>query len=260
MLRKALQQLPIFLFGILMLGGVIATSYQNSLRSLSLSTEDEITAIDNVSHTLRASEREAVIKSRRSAVQVMSMDINDGGISVSSGTYIQYDGKYFILTTSHGVGEGCSFTQIVVGDELYDCVQYVLRDAQTDYILIQIAAIEERNPVQLPQDAPRNNQWDDQLAAQTIIFYTGFPNEGGPYTFNGAIVGYAADEAIFIDSYGWSGSSGSGVFSGDGKLIGYIMALEVGDTHFGRQVLENFIWVIPLFNINWSAVGAFASD
>ena len=47
-------------------------------------------------------------------------------------------------------------------------------------------------------------------------------------------------------------------FSADGHLIGYIMALEVGETYFGRQVLENFVWVIPLFKVNWIAVGAFA--
>jgi len=113
-------------------------------------------------------------------------------------------------------------------------------------------------PIQVPSQIPQRSQWQGALATQTTIFYTGFPNQGGPYTFDGKIVGYRAGEALFIDSYGWSGSSGAGVFSERGELIGYIMALEVGETYFGREVLENFIWVIPLFNINWTAVGAFA--
>ena len=96
------------------------------------------------------------------------------------------------------------------------------------------------------------------ISTQTTTFYTRYPNEGGPYTFDGKIVGYKEGEALFVDSYGWSGSSGSGVFSDNGKLIGYVMALEVGETYFGRQVLENFIWVVPLFKVDWIAAGAFA--
>ena len=146
----------------------------------------------------------------------------------------------------------------MVNDKLYDCTGYVLQDSETDYIVIQVDRIPELVPVRIPADIPHRKEWIPELAAQNTIFYTGFPNQGGPYTFDGRIVGYEESEALFVDSYGWSGSSGSGVFSRNGKLIGWIRALEIGDTYFGTQVLENFIWVIPLFKVDWPAVKGLA--
>ena len=259
MLWRALRHISTFIFTMLLVGTAVWAAYQSSLRSLELPTEAEISAIENVGESLTSHERRAVIRSRSSAVQIMSMDLDDGGISVSTGTYIKFKGNYFILTTSHGVGDACIFTQIIVDEEIYECKHYILRDPQTDYLVMQIDPIPGRQPALVPTWAPQGHQWRQALGTQNTVFYTGFPNQGGPYTFDGRVVGYKEGEAIFVDSYGWSGSSGSGVFSADGKLIGYIMALEVGETYFGRQVLENFIWVIPLFNIDWPAVAGFAN-
>ena len=258
MLKKALQYFAPLLFIVVMSGAAIIGAYESTQQSLMFPTEASINKFTNVGSSLGATEARTVVKSRQSAVQVMSLDIDDGGISVSSGTYITYHDKHLVLTTSQAVGAHCAFTQIIVDDNLHDCITYVLRDPQTDYIIIQIEPLDARRPVRIPQDAPHRLQWRRELGTQNTIFYTGFPNEGGPYTFDGRIVGYSEKEALFIDSYGWSGSSGSGVFSAQGNLLGYIMALEVGETYFGREVLENFIWVIPLFKVNWIAVGAFA--
>ena len=258
MLKKALRYFAPLLFIAAMSSVAIIGAYESTQRSLLFPTETSINKLTNVGDSLSAAEARTVIKSRQSAVQVMSLDVDDGGISVSSGTYIVYDNKHLVLTTSHGVSDLCAFTQIIVDDSLHNCIAYVLRDPQTDYIIIQIEPLTSRHPVRIPQDTPHRLQWRKELGTQNTVFYTGFPNQGGPYTFDGKIVGYNEEEALFIDSYGWSGSSGSGVFSIQGNLLGYIMALEVGETYFGREVLENFIWVIPLFKVNWIAVGAFA--
>lgn len=258
MLNKALKQLPGFIFCVLIGIASIIGAYKSTQQSIALPTESDINELMNVGEVLSFEEKKAVIKSRQSAVQLMSVDLYDGGISGSSGTYITYEGKYFILTTSHGIGEVCGLTQIIVGDALYACKQYVLRDPQTDYMIMQVDAIPDLVPVNIIYDIPRRQEWIRDLATMNTIYYTGYPNNGGPYTFDGKIVAYSETEALFVDSYGWSGSSGAGVFSASGNLIGWVMALEVGETHFGREVLENFIWVIPLFNINWEAVGAFA--
>ena len=258
MLWKALRHIPAIIFGILMVGTVITGAYVSSKKSLVAPTEQEINEITNIGNTVPFRERRAILKSRSSAVQVMSMDLSDGGISALSGTYITYKGSYFVLTASHGVYDLCAFTEIAVNEKLYECKGFVLRDPQSDYIIIQVDKIEERAPVQIPRDIPHRSEWIRDLATQNTIYYTGYPNNGGPYTFNGRILAYSEEDAIFIDSYGWSGSSGAGVFSANGNLVGWIMALEIGETYLGRQVLENFIWVIPLFKINWPAVGAFA--
>ena len=259
MLKKALRYFASLLFLAALSAAAIIGAYQSTQKSLTRPSEVSINKLTNVGHSLTAAEARTVIRSRQSALQIMSLDVNDGGISVSSGTYILYQGKHLVLTTSHGVGELCTFTQIVVDEKLHNCVSYVLRDPQEDYIVIEIEPLMTRRPIRIPEDTPGRQEWRQELATQNMVFYTGFPNQGGPYTFDGKIVGYSDEEALFIDSYGWSGSSGSGVFSTNGNLLGYIMALEVGETYFGREVLENFIWVIPLFKVNWVAVGAFAN-
>jgi hypothetical protein len=258
MARKTLRQITkLALMTVLIIGAVIG-AYISATKSLQFPTEEEINSFTNLGESLSAGEAIAVQRSRQSAVQVMSLDLSDGAISASSGTYVKYKGKYFILTTSHGVGEACVLTQIIADDVLHDCITYVLRDPQTDYIIIQVNKIPGRAPVELDIHTPHRREWARDISTQTTTFYTGFPNEGGPYTFDGKIVGYKEGEAIFVDSYGWSGSSGSGVFADNGNLIGYVMALEVGETYFGRQVLENFMWVVPLFKVDWPAAAAFA--
>jgi len=259
MIRGLLKHIANFACWFLLVATLITGAYISTQESLESFTEEEINSLTNVGASLSAGEAIAVQRSRQSAVQVMSLDLSDGGISASSGTYVKYKGKYFILTTSHGVGEVCALTQIVADDVLYDCVIYVLRDPQTDYIIIQVDKIPGRVPVELVVHTPHRREWSRDISTQTTTFYTGFPNEGGPYTFDGKIVGYKEGEALFVDSYGWSGSSGAGVFADNGNLIGYVMALEVGETYFGRQVLENFIWVIPLFKVDWLAIEAFAN-
>tara|TARA_R100000008_G_C3561001_1_gene156152 strand:- start:321 stop:1100 length:780 start_codon:yes stop_codon:yes gene_type:complete len=233
-------------------------AYKSAGHALQMPTATEINATDNVGLGLSNSEATAVRRSRESVVQVFSFDIRDGGISAMTGTYLSYKGKYFVLTAAHGIFGPCAFTNVIVNEELYACQQYVLMDRQWDYIIMQVDKIPDRTPVKIPSHIPHHKEWISELAVQNTIFYTGFPNDGGPYTFDGRIVGYDETTALFVDSYGWSGSSGAGVFSRSGNLIGWVMALEVGQTEFGPQVLENFIWVIPLFKIDWPAVEGFA--
>ena len=235
-------------------------AYLSTEKSLQPVTEAQIDAWSNIGHGLSASEEAAVIRSRASAVQVVSVELQTASVSASSGTYVTYQDKYYVLTTSHGVLGPCFAMQIVVDDTFYDCQQLVLEDTQADYVLILVEEIKEREAVRIPSQIPRRQEWVQELATMTTIYYTGYPNQGGPYTFDGKIVAYDEKDAIFVDSYGWAGSSGAGVFSSSGNLIGYIMALEVGETHFGRQVLENFVWVIPLFKVNWIAAGALTGE
>ena len=260
MLRKALRYSLAIIFSTLMVGAVITGAYISAEKSITFPSEEEISAIENVATGLSSKERTAVIRSKSSAVQVMSANMTEGGISAMSGTYFTYNDKYFILTASHGIYGNCEYTQIIVGEAIYACKQYILRDNQVDYMIIQIDEIKERTAVRIPRDIPHRGEWTTELATQNKTYYTGFPNNGGPYTFDGTIIAYSESDAVFVDSYGWTGSSGAGVFSVNGNLIGWVMALEVGETYFGRQVLENFIWVIPLFKINWPAVKAYTDD
>ena len=38
-----------------------------------------------------------------------------------------------------------------------------------------------------------------------------------------------------------------------GKYIGYVVAIDVGQTEMGVQILENVVLVMPAYNIDWLA-------
>ena len=50
------------------------------------------------------------------------------------------------------------------------------------------------------------------------------------------------------------GSSGSGVFSTKGKYIGIVTAIDIGQTEFGVDILENVVLVTPVFKVDWSVI------
>jgi len=59
---------------------------------------------------------------------------------------------------------------------------------------------------------------------------------------------------INIRAYAWAGSSGSAVYTEDGYLIGYVLAVDVGGSEFGGDVLENILIVAPAYQIDWDVV------
>ena len=106
----------------------------------------------------------------------------------------------------------------------------------SDYAIIQIEEMKDRAPIRIPQDLPRNNQWIESYAIMNKLIYTGYPNVVGPLTIEGSVGGFADAEYIYMISYAWSGSSGSGVFDHRGKYVGYVVAIDVGQTEFGYQI------------------------
>ena len=67
-------------------------------------------------------------------------------------------------------------------------------------------------------------------------------------------MGYSPENHIYMHSYGWAGASGSGIFNTDGQLVGHVMAIIVGETAHGMNVLEDIVVVVPLFKVDWSVV------
>jgi len=254
MLKKLLKGLALTLSFSGLLALVLYGSYYSAQQSLRLPSSEAITHYANVSSELKETDRQALIKSRQSAVQVASMELLTGIMSASSGIYFAHEDRHYVLTTFHGILGDCTTTKIIVDEEVVSCINFTLIDIDTDYIIMETEEIEGREPLQIPEDIPKNREWTKKLSAMNQIYYTGFPNNAGPLTFGGKIIGFDSDEAIFIDSFAWAGSSGSGVFSSDGKLIGYVLALDVGETRFGIEVLENFVWVIPLFRVRWEVM------
>jgi S1-C subfamily serine protease len=221
--------------------------------SLEVPTLEETQEAANVSPLLSDTEQKAVKKSRQSTVRVLSMT-EYGEIASSSGTYITAGDKYYVVTVMHGIRGTCERTRVRTAAGFTDCVRFTVTNEKADYAIIEIDQIPSLEAVGIPASLPKGHEWKSAIAAQTEIYYTGFPNNAGPLTFNGRTVGCTDEGFIYLDSFAWGGSSGSGVFTADGKFIGYILAIDLGHTEFGISPLENIVIMVPAFNIDWAII------
>ena len=184
-------------------------------------------------------------------VRVVSLSADQQIFSSATGTYITVGGRYFVLTVSHGIHGPCELTRIEASEEYAGCLKVIEKNEGIDYTIIEIEKLSNRTPVKVPRDLAKRRS---DFAIMNEVYYTGYPNSAGPLTIDGKIVGYMGTDFIYIKSYAWSGSSGSGVFSSTGKLIGYILALDVGYTEYGIDVLEDIVFVVPITAVNWDSL------
>jgi len=227
--------------------GVTYSAYQ----SANPPSVGEITDIGNVQNSLSIGAKRAVRKSRSSVVRIMSLSEDQQVFSSATGTYLTAYGKYYVLTVNHAIQGPCELTRIEASDEFVACVKFIKLDSYSDYALVEIDKLETRTPLRVPRDIAKSPQ---DFSIMTDVYYTGYPNGTGPLTIDGKIIGYMGGDFIYVKSYAWSGSSGAGVFSSSGKLMGYVLALDVGQTEFGIAVLENIVFVVPINVVHWDAL------
>ena len=255
MLKKALTavKLALQVISVALLGFAISLGIHISVgERVRMPTTSEMGSLDNVSGDLDSKEARAVDLSRQSILQVLSTSEKRSGFSKMSGTYAVYGDRFYVITAAHGVGGDCEYFFVAtVGDDIYECIRYILVDQAIDYAIVEIEQIPDREPVRLAHVLPTNREWQQETSALNEVFYTGYPNGLGPLTFRGSVAGMSDENYILLHSYAWPGSSGSGVFSYDGNMIGIIIALNVGFTGAGYDVLEDLVIVTPLFMVDW---------
>jgi hypothetical protein len=220
----------------------------------SIPDKREIQNNKNVSSFYNTSHQSAIKKSRLSTVQIISMIPEQGLISAFTGTYFEAYGDFFVVSVAHGIHGPCENTKIVFDDKLYNCKKYIYVDTHVDYSIIQIDEILDRKPIKIPRDLPKNKQWIKSYSILNKVIYTGYPNTLGPLTISGEIAGFSPSQHAYMISYAWQGSSGSGVFDYSGKYIGYVIAIDVGQTELGLQILQDVVLIVPAFNIDWTKV------
>jgi S1-C subfamily serine protease len=192
-----------------------------------------------------ASDKQAINRSRGSAVQVFSL--NENNLASLSGTYFQFGSEFYILTSAHGIIGECELIRVTHFLEQIPCEKIMFVDIERDYAVFRVPEMKTRKAIKIPR-ALANPKKSYKLLDK--VYYTGYPNSIGPTTWTGTISGTLGDY-IILQSYAWSGSSGAGVFDEKGELIGIIMALDVGQTQMGPQVLENFVIIVPIWHIEW---------
>ena len=196
------------------------------------------------------SQKQAIRRSVNSSVRVVSMDLLEGNVSTLSGTYFTYQGRFFVLSSAHGVLSGCGGLMVFHEKSSSSCIKIVKLDKKVDYVIFEIKEMKDRTPIKLP-NALAN--WKKSYNLLDKTYYTGYPNSIGPTTWTGNISGFTGDY-IIVQSYAWSGASGSGVFDERGELIGIIMALDVGVGEYGYQVLNNLIIVVPIWQMEFGSL------
>jgi S1-C subfamily serine protease len=247
-LKLTLQVMLVALMGFAMSLGI----YVSVGESVRMPSSSEMSSLDNVSDDLSYKESRVVNLSRQSILQVLATSEKRSGFSKMSGTYARYGDRFYVITAAHGVHGECEYFFVsTTENDIYECIRYVLIDPIVDYAIVEIEQIPGRQPVDLVHVVPNNRQWIQETAVLNEVFYTGYPNGLGPLTFRGSVAGMSDENYILLHSYAWPGSSGSGVFSYDGNLIGIIIALNVGFTGAGYDVLEDLVIVTPLFMIDW---------
>ena len=198
-----------------------------------------------VSRQYDISQKQAITRSVNSAVRVVSMDMSVGSISSLSGTYFTFKGKYYVLTSAHGVLKGCGGLMIFHFNEHGQCTKMIKIDRDADYAIFEVEKMDTRTAIKIPKALAT---WKKSYNLLDKTYYTGYPNSIGPTTWTGNISGFTGDYLI-IQTYAWSGASGSGVFDERGELIGIVMALDVGANEYGY--LNNFVIVVPVWQIDF---------
>jgi S1-C subfamily serine protease len=207
-------------------------------------------SIKNLSNSYTINEKKAIARSTESSVQVFSLGDDLLSLSALSGTYFTYNNKFYVLTSAHGIIGKCVNVKVSYLESQVNCLEIKHIDNKADYAVFEVSEIPSRKAIKIEQVTANPKKSFNILDK---VYYTGYPNSTGPTTWTGTIAGVGADYLI-MQSYAWSGASGSGVFDEKGSLIGIIMALDVGRTKEGVQILNNFVIIVPTWAIDWEQV------
>ena len=250
------------MFLVMLIGFGISLGISISIsESLRMPSSEELQSLGNISKDLNQKETSAIERSRHSILHVLSGYQDEPGLAKMSGTYVTHNNRFYVITAAHGIVGDCDRMFVAAGsDYVYDCIQYIIIDQKTDYAIIEIQQVPQRTPVKLANVLPSNREWKQELSILNDTFYTGYPNGLGPLTFKGSVAGVSDENYLYLHSYAWPGSSGAGVFSYDGNLIGILIAVNVGFTAAGYDVLEDLVIVTPLFMIDWDTAYDIMND
>ena len=212
-----------------------------NLPSRAQDTSDELTFREAFDRLSNISDR-----ARNAAVKVIN--VGENFQAQGSGTIFKVDGQFIVITAAHVVQDAQSVI-ITTPDGLGYFGTPLMTNHELDYAILLVPEIAGRTPLRLRplQEA--------QMRVGAHVTYTGFPNGHNLLSISGEISGMARGEHLIMHSYAWPGSSGSCVFDNQGRLVGVLRAVDVG-TAFLPQIIEDIVWIVPAWRIDFSALRA----
>jgi S1-C subfamily serine protease len=182
-------------------------------------------------------------KSRASTVKVVSVRPN--GKAFGTGTVFKYKGQIVVMTAAHVVDTPDSLLFIEAETGLY-AAKAVYVDSFADLAVLTVSEDMRIKAIPFRQAKQR------QVKLGTDVVYSGFPNNSGLLTIEGYIAGMHKKGFLYMHSYGWSGASGSSVFDNEGRLVGILVALDVGPGIIGMpNIIEDVVIVVPIWMLNF---------
>jgi len=177
---------------------------------------------------------------RNAAVKVVT------GAGHGSGTVVQYKDLTLVFTAKH-VADGRLGQEYLINKDIEQRNATLIYQSKEHDIAILIV------PSGFERIKAMNWNPASKYDIGTDIIYSGHPSWHKLMSFNGRIVGYeeiaGAGTQIIVNTYGWFGCSGSGVYNKKGELIGILYGVDV-QYAYGTQIQENMIWVAPIKNVN----------
>lgn len=182
-------------------------------------------------------------KVRDAAVRVARMDGGHG-----SGSVIKYKGSQFVLTAQHVADGPLGSTYLIQKQSEQKVAILVYFDPLNDIALLWLSEHEELTNLEPMPWRPL----ETIAAVGTRINYSGYPGHHALLTFRGSIAGYAthpdAGAQLILNVFGWFGSSGSVIYTQDGKIVGILYGVDVD--YRREQVNEDIVWVSPIQNFD----------
>ena len=148
-----------------------------------------------------------------------------------SGNYFRYGKHRFILTAAHVV-DGETEILLIEKGHVTTAARVVYVDPYSDLaVLIPVDRLRYTKAIPFRRDI--NNQMGERL------YHCGHPAREGWHISEGLLTGTHSD-TLLVSTFAWPGSSGSVLFSEDGRVLGVLSAIRV-DGPFGLPTLVEHI-------------------